>query len=544
MKNKLSKWVALVAVLISLIGGTPSVSGVSRTRPIEGDLTIHKYWAKTDDDIGTADDGEAISGINVPPAAGIQFDVYELTPETGAPTRPPSEKDGWEYSRAGKELTVRKGAAEHKYRLVLKESDAGIGGKTNAAGELKYSDLSAGYYYVEEELAATMDDEILGTGTRPKTMTTTAKPFVTAIPMRRATGNDWNTDIHVYPKEQGLNPKKRMETPSVTVGDNVEWTITTNIPADITDYQQFDVVDKLDKRLDCVSDSIRIVGLDSKGAEVETLINEMDFNLASPSISGLGKEPLLISLTSDGIKKLGTTPIVQLVISFATTVNGNSAHDSENSIENNAMITFSNGLTTDTEQTPSVAVHTGTIKINKTYSGEIVDESAQFQLAQTNEEAEDGEYLRVVLDEEHAYIKDIVIPGEPGYDAAYRWIALPTEADETKLGFKTDTFFVRSFEGLKTCIELDGVKTFETYYLMETQVPEGYSWIENPFEVTFTGSGKDTNYVHITDEIKNRRSFTLPNTGGFKTFIPVVAGSLFIGIVILLAINKKKKSFK
>ena len=62
-------------------------------------------------------------------------------------------------------------------------------------------------------------------------------------------GTGWNADVHVYQKNQGLNPEKKPNKPSVNVGDPVEWTITANVPTDIGTYAVFNITDELDKRL-------------------------------------------------------------------------------------------------------------------------------------------------------------------------------------------------------------------------------------------------------------------------------------------------------
>ena len=146
----------------------------------------------------------------------------------------------------------------------------------------------------------------------------------------------------------------------------------------------------------------------------------------------------------------------------------------------------------------------------------------------------------MLLDDSNTYIKDVVAFGEAGYDAAYKWIALPTETDNTKLGFKTDTFYVKSFEGLRTYTGPDDNKAFDSYYLTETKAPEEYNLLDKPLEITFDEGDTSTKYVHTTDEIENKKGFTLPNTGGVGTVLLVVAGIVLIGLAILLTMNKKK----
>lgn len=178
MKRKLTKLITLVFILATALAGAASVLAAPGSRPTTGDLTIHKYWAETSSDIGSEGDGEAetIDTDKNPPVKGIQFDVYQLTPKDAAPDTPPSDKDGWSYSRVGAELTVKKDAVEHKYALTPKNSDNGANGKTGTDGALKYTDLDAGYYYVEENLAASAGYEVQVADN--KVITSPAKPFI------------------------------------------------------------------------------------------------------------------------------------------------------------------------------------------------------------------------------------------------------------------------------------------------------------------------------------------------------------------------------
>ena len=466
--------------------------------------------------------------------------MYQLTKKDDAPEIPPSDKDGWTYSIVGNELNVKKSNTTHKYSLKLVQSDAGENGKTNENGELKYTDLKAGYYYVEENLQASVGYEVQGDGNAEKTITSASKPFIVAVPMTNAEGTDWNDDVHVYPKNEGLNPEKKPSVPSVNVGDKVEWTITVNVPSDIGTYTVFNIIDNLDKRLTYAGNLV-VEGLNDNGVAVITLAENTDYNLTIPADKTDGGTVSVNLKSPEGIEHLANNKnVVKLSVSFETTVNGNIGNDDDNTIKNDATIEFTNDSRTDTDKTPSSEIHTGEIEINKTYSGGTVDESAQFQLAKTDVAAKAGEYLRVVLDPTNTHIVDIVAPGETGYDTAKKWVALPSQsATKETLGLVGDTFYVISFEGLKTYD--DSTKNFESYYLVETKAPEGYNLLDKPLEVKFTDADSDKKHVH-TEGVENKRGFTLPNTGGVGTILLVVVGIILIGLAIILTMNKKKKT--
>ncbi|MDU5333088.1 SpaH/EbpB family LPXTG-anchored major pilin [Enterococcus sp.] len=549
MRKKLSKIIALLFILATTLGGAASVFAETEpiptpgAKPTDGDLTIHKHWAETAADVGEEGTGGIMAPTPSNPAVkGIQFDVYQLTKIADAPDTPPSDKDDWTYSRNGTELTVKKDSTEHKYSLALRESDSGANGKTDADGVLKYSNLAAGYYYVEENLAESPNYEVQGDGNSEKTITSASKPFIVAVPMTNADGTDWNDDVHVYPKNQGLNPEKKPSVPSVNVGDKVEWTITVNVPSDIGSYTKFNIIDILDKRLNYAGNLV-VEALDSSGNSLFILDKDDDYELNTPT-DNTGGGTVTVELKADGITKLANNKsVVKLSVFFETTVNGNIDTDDENNINNEATIEFTNDSKTDTDQTPTATIHTGEIKIDKTYSGtEAITESAQFQLAASEQDAKAGNYLQVILDEtdpQNIFIKKIVPAGTQG---AVNWVALPSQADTGEaLGLVGDTFYVTSFEGLKTYTETGSIKDFETYYLVETKAPEGYNLLDGPLEVTFTEDDNNNKHIHLK-KIENKKGFTLPNTGGVGTILLVVVGIILIGLAIILTMNKKKKT--
>lgn len=560
MRKKLSKIITLLFILTTTLGG--ALAGyadedVKKTpiRPDTGNLTIHKYWAETAADVKDEGDGTKLIGENIPdnPAVkGIQFDVYSVTKIGSAPNTPPSDKDGWTYSRSDLELTVKKDSTEHKYTLVKQTADSTYtDGKTDVDGVLKYSDLAAGYYYVEENLAASAGYQIQGTGNDKKTITSASKPFIVAVPMTTPAGDDWNDDVHVYPKNQGLNPEKKPDKPSVNVGDEVEWTITANVPTDIGTYSKFDITDELDKRLNYVFDSDDInasavvEGLGASDNLLVTLTKTVDYTVTQTPAGSGTKEKIVISLTPAGIAKLaGNTNIVKIAVSFKTTVNGNIASDLENIIENKANIEFENDSTTGTEKvpTPPSKVDTGEIVIDKKGSDEKTKlEGAEFQLASDDTNANNGDFLKVKLDSTKTYIVDILDKGDTGYTDgdAYPWIVRPHEIDPGKLGLQGTTFYATSFEGLQTHTISGANTNWNSYWVVETKAPKDYNLLGSPVQVTFK-SGL-TNYV-LSETVINKKGFTLPNTGGIGTMLLVVVGIILIGLAVILTMSNNKKN--
>lgn len=556
MGKKISKVLALLFIFVTTLGGALSAHAAEDAiRPDKGNLTIHKYWAETAADVFDEGDGtEQTSGPNNPVVKGIQFDVYLLEKIGSAPDTPPSDKDGWTYTKKTDEdvLIVKDDTTTYQYSMSIQVADNEYSdGKTGIDGVLKYSNLPAGYYYVEENLKASAGYQVQGTGNEGKIITSPSKPFIVAVPMTRPEGTEWNPNVHVYPKNQGLNPEKKPDKPSVNVGEVVEWTITTNIPTDIATYSRFDISDELDKRLnfvfqeDKLDESVTVQVLDAAGTVIDSLAKTTEYTVTRTAASGENKEKIVISLTKVGIDKLASTDgVVKLAVSFKTLVNGNIDSDLKNVIENEANIEFENDSTTEIEKipTPPSKVNTGEILIDKKDSNGLNPlQGSEFKLASSSTNATNGNFLKVKLDANNKYIIDILDVGDPDYntDKAIEWVVRP-HAEAKDLGVNNKVFYAGSFEGLQThtISASDGSTIWNSYFIVETKAPQGYNLLGSPVEVTFVS--ELTNYV-LSQTVINKRGFTLPNTGGIGTVILVIAGIVLIGLAVILIISKNKK---
>lgn len=524
MRKKLSRILAVLMMLTTVLGG--AVSGFAAA-PATGNLHIHKYWVDDENPhpTGKENDGTVQSGITNPPVSGVGFDVYRIgelelvdgvLADTAAKEQHavPQGGTGWTYKKtdAGK-LEVSDGSTVYTYALG---ANANNGTQvTNASGELTFSNLEKGYYFVEENLSYDTP-KVAG---EKVTITSKVKPFVTAVPMTAPDGESWLTDVHVYPKNEGLNPEKLPEVPSVNVGDEVKWSVTANIPTDFSDYKRFAIVDELDEKLNFVANSVEVAGVQADGTTVvEPLTNPDDFAVTHTPANPPAKETIVIEITADGIAKLAANGnAVKLKIDFKTTVNNKINDVEKNEVSNTATIEYENTTTPDGEiKTPPTEVNTGEVSIKKKDQDGNDLSGASFKLYYLV--GSDQYYLyKNASDELKAFKDGETIPSE------YSLYEVTSNAS----GLAT-------FAGLQTHT-VD--KTPMVYYIEETKAPNGYNLLQDPVEVSF--ADEDTNHVVVKD-IVNKKGFTLPNTGGVGTILLVVVGIILIGLAILLTTNKKK----
>lgn len=130
-----------------------------------------------------------------------------------------------------------------------------------------------------------------------------------------------------------------------------------------------------------------------------------------------------------------------------------------------------------------------------------------------------------------------------GTDKKVEWVQLGVSGVPSDLESAISGGYVTEV----TTAETTGLATFEglaagTYYLHETQAPDGYNKLTEDVEVTIT-RGENEGAVTITGNevtVQNSSGSQLPGTGGIGTTIfYVVGGVIMAGAVILLLLKKK-----
>jgi len=128
---------------------------------------------------------------------------------------------------------------------VLKTSDvAGTG-----HGTAKASNLNKGFYLVVEQLSDKVASHSF--------------PFIVSVPMTNATGTGWIQNVFAYPKNGDISIEKEIDRNAVFVGEEVNFTVTVSVPADIRTYRSFYMTDILDEAVDYKTGSMQVYGMTS-----------------------------------------------------------------------------------------------------------------------------------------------------------------------------------------------------------------------------------------------------------------------------------------
>ena len=247
-----------------------------------------------------------------------------------------------------------------------------------------------------------------------------------------------------------------------------DWVINTSLPNGVEEYSIYEISDKIDDRL--TYEGIASVKIIEGKNTVADLVEGTDYKVAYDEASRMLKITFIgqDQAISETVKNnIGKTIEVRFNTKFALDDNGNIIALNQ-SVPNQATLTYGNGSTVKSE-TPEV--HTGGVglfkydeKTGKALSG------AHFKIATSKENAENKVFLK---DTEGNDVE--AISGEDGV------------AEFTGLEFGEDALNKVEY---KVNDEITGAEVYKydwekvqtTYYIVETESPEGYMLLEEPIE--------------------------------------------------------------
>lgn len=385
------------------------------------------------------------------------------------------------------------GGLEKAAKLTAAEAqiDQGFAAvKKTVAQGADFTGLKIGVYKVTEIVDPSL------TGLVP------AQPFLVFVPTTNPTGNGWNYDVHVYPKNSKVDVEKKVKDDDVQAGQQITYTVDGQAP-------QFNKVDKkltkfwfedqLDKRVNFTKEDAEVKVNKANG---QTLASS-DFEVSitpEENKDSQNAQKLTVKLTTQGLEKVEPGEKLSLVFKVKVLPLGeNGASDIKNSarvITNNP-----NGGNDIENKTNEVVTYYGKLKIvKKDANGDKPLSGAKFSL----------HYCNGKIPEQQLSV-------------------------EGKKEFITDDSGTVTIDGLHVTDIADNTSDVSPhqYCLVETEAPAGYAKNVEPTLIDlFTKekiAGAPLKTVEV--EIKNVRQETpeLPLTGGAGVGILAAIGAAIIG---------------
>lgn len=408
------------------------------------------------------------------------------------------EIDGEEYFSAPTEADI----ARYIHGLPF----ATITTDANGCASFNFGNENDGIYIVAE---------------RENAVTTGAiHPFFVAIPGGSNAGATDDYVITVEPKNTVIGEDVEIgkdvgqignDHDTYDVGETHTWIIQSTIPTGLSTGLRYEITDTLNYQLTYVGNvKVAVSEQDAPAQDdLEELREGVDYlltvNQGTQTVNGTEESitSFLVALTPSGMEKAaaveGTEPVVRIY--FDAYIDEDAILGTE--IPNQAHIHYENNVGIDFDRDSDIPeVHTGGLSLVK------VDASnqskrlagARFTL---NVKNEDGSFTPVDF---------------------FTDAAMTHNAQEAV----TDANGCALFYGL----------AYGTYYLIETEAPEGYNLMTEPVEVVVgTDTHLETNAVLVT----NSAQFRLPDTGGIGTAVFTLGGTGILGAAALVLLGGKKR---
>lgn len=353
---------------------------------------------------------------------------------------------------------------------------------------------------------------------------------------------DDNTNT-VNLKTEAPSIEKTANKTTVNIGDVVTYTVTGSIP-DTTGYDQYQYIihDELSNGLDFVNDA-NGTALEASATKVKVAVAFKD-----AGVTGAGTAPTEATLATDSNKKMSLdlsdwvkanqkNKGKEFTVTYYAKVNANAVVTEKN----NAQLEYGNKPGETTTTTPSEA-KTPTypldiLKVKKDSDPEVILADAHFTLyaSTTAGDIDESKPIKVTKDSE----------------GKYSYAADQASTDPSVI---TDMVTVANkIDGKGYNLHINGLAA-GTYYLKETQAPEGYNKLTDAIKVIITKSTtEDENDWTLTVEngtavdkivkIENSTGSLLPSTGGMGTIIfAVIAAILVLGVVVSFIRDKRKNA--
>ena len=515
-KKLLAMLTGMVMAFVGLAGVGAASANTELTprapQPTTANLTIHKYLGAT---TGLKHDGTAIDAAELTgktPLEGVNFKLYKVE---GVDV---STNDGLKLAQeigavALKDDVVTTGIKVGATTYTLAANPTTMTTGTN--GEAKFTSVPRGLYVVVEDLAGSGTIKAAGKEVKKEKITPIA-PFAVTLPMTNPDGKAWNSDVHVYPKNQENELDKKVVDKGVTTlnqgaangMDEFKYVLTTtSTGADVNGDGKMDaadlgnlyqIVDQLPANVEYVKTTAKIAGADTTDFDATA-----EGNKITVAFKGAGLN------TIAGGAKIEVTLHVKLksVPADGLTKNTGKLFPNDWSKKNDKPI-----------NSPEVETRHGDIVIKKVNSA--------------------GETLKGAIFSVHLDTSD-------NKDCS-------SYGGTIKTSGPTDADGLAKISDLQMTDWIDGVAVPEAnqvpYCLVEEQAPAGYQILPQAISFKLTKPGTVTDLKAAAKakagnaiDITNHKNLGLPLTGAQGILLVSALGLILVSIGVTLAVKRRKE---
>lgn len=472
-KKNISCRLPLLLLAALFLASVPIVVKAS-SMPDSGTLTIHKYVLDNMNDAGSPNNGnESSVPAGAVPLAGVVFTVWQVDPN--------AESDVTSVSDA------------QQYIL----EDTKQSGTTDAKGEAVFT-MERGLYYVAE------------TGNGGNQEIVLSDPFLVSVPMVDPVSKDWITNVHAYPKNQVLEIDKFVgdsggadydftdynasKNRPVAMYEPFGWSILSGIPANLgtADSETYTVTDKLESCFDYAQGSLKAYAVPAMYTPVSSayqLSEGNDYTIAFDSATNT----LTLKLTASGATFLGnryrSSGDRYLLIKYDCELNSKASHGVN--IYNEAELEYTRSASGASSISTKDKSSTGVRIVNLSTTGGNTVGTMNLSASVASNTTSSSVAVEPAVHTGKIGITKLKEGTTEALKGATFGLAL-SKADAKAGKFiakgTTDKNGELTFTGLSYGASGDSPSENTgntTYWIVETEAPNGYKLVETPEEITF-----------------------------------------------------------